>query len=375
MREFIRIGEANLSELLQIKHFEEASPSAKFHLDLMIAYHKGDLAALDLLDRQSVGLQEYQKELSLLAHLRLKRRQHILDLELVQTAESQIHKITNEFWKGELYFFLGLCFEDLNLHSQSIRVYEIATKLLFKVGAKRKSVKSLHNTIAAQDREGKLTKLMISDYQFVAGRAIEVGEFSIAGIGYMNISREYQRLGALDLAVYFSERAFKYLKDDIASLNYFLLIAHQCDLLIQVGRLQEAQLKLNELRLSPFKEIEETIHVLNKKMNLTDANLEDLDHLNLNWQERKNSLSFDSKKIGLGEIETQIIEILSQGPAEREELISQIYGDKVDFETLLNRFKVCLSRLRKKWPGLVIYEKGKYRISNEVAIFKNVFQN
>ena len=376
MENFIKISQSNLSELLTLKNFEVFDTETQFFLDLMITYFQGDEKQLaSLLQEAKTSSFKNNPWLSWLAELRWLKRSNRLTYEKINLIESQVSTKTNCFWAGELLFFIGICYEDLNQHKDSVQVYEKAARILKEYGAERKAVKALHNKLAAEDRQDQLLTCRIADYQFIANQALDVGEKSVAGTCYINISREYQKLGSTEMAMLFANRAQKFLMEDLTSINYFFLVAHQCELCIELKRYKEARLKLNELKIAPFAEIKPVVPLLQAKLENTKSCFqESTDRMNETWRERVNDLARSGKKRGLGEVETQIIEILSRGPADKNSLIQEIYGENVEFFTLLNRFKVCLSRLRKKWPGLIVYENSQYRIANDIAVFENRLQ-
>ncbi|NUM87940.1 MAG: hypothetical protein HUU37_01935 [Bdellovibrionales bacterium] len=48
----------------------------------------------------------------------------------------------------------------------------------------------------------------------------------------------------------------------------------------------------------------------------------------------------------------------------RMELVIALYGGRIDPEAGENRLKNLLNRVRKKYPGLIVTENGRYRIGD-----------
>jgi len=262
-------------------------------------------------------------------------------------------------WLGEIHFVVALAFETLENHEKSKLHYRIAADELARIGAKRKALKADMNHLAADSCIEPDSKRLIADYLFGYRQARKLKEFGIAGTVLNNVSREYHRIGAYAMALKFSNRAVALLERDFGTLHYYLAIVHRAHVLLDLGRSEEAQLDLDRARASTFIEVKSALALLEDKEAAADAK-----HLTPSWRERKATQA----PTPLTELENQLIELLSQEPREKFELMDALYGKKLSFEVRENRFKVLLSRLRTKRPGLIVLKKARYHLSEVASV-------
>lgn len=61
-------------------------------------------------------------------------------------------------------------------------------------------------------------------------------------------------------------------------------------------------------------------------------------------------------------VEERLLNLLLQGKKNRDELCELLWPESVDSETLWNRLKMALKRIKQKSPGLVVFKNGMYQI-------------
>jgi tetratricopeptide (TPR) repeat protein len=215
------------------------------------------------------------------------------------------------------------------------------------------------------------TKRLISDYFFVHNKALEVGEKSVAGLALQNISREYQKMGAVRLALKTIQQSIDLLSSEHGSLNYYLSLVHRCQLFFQSGRREEALLDYESCKVASFLEIQGAVEVLKPYYEGSsvpqDLAPEVEKSLTPTWKER----TLEPIQISAGEsadftrLESDLIRALSSGPKDKFELMQALYGDRLDLDVMENRLKNLLARARKKLPKLIDLEDGKYKIMDE----------
>ncbi|MCM2278550.1 MAG: hypothetical protein NDJ89_10795 [Oligoflexia bacterium] len=47
--------------------------------------------------------------------------------------------------------------------------------------------------------------------------------------------------------------------------------------------------------------------------------------------------------------------------------MEKLYGERLGYETRLNRFKALLATLRKKAPQLIVFEQGRYSLADPLG--------
>ena len=75
----------------------------------------------------------------------------------------------------------------------------------------------------------------------------------------------------------------------------------------------------------------------------------------------------ENAKAKLTVFESKLVELLVEQPRKKEDLVTLLYGNQVDYLSANNRFKVLLSRLRKKRPNLIVSSNGRYQVSDKLV--------
>lgn len=344
---FQEIIESNPMEL-RTNLFEGCSPDLVNYAHALRAYRMGEIS-----DLKRISNEIKCTTILAIVKLRIKIRERLIASEdLIDY--SQILPVIESQWIGEYHFVLAMAYEIIGDQQQAKVSFLKSYQEFENIGFRKKAIKALLNATAANSRvfpDGKY----IADYQFILQKSLEVGELGVAGIALTNISREYQMLGALNLALDYCDRALLLLGTEANTLQYDLILAHRAHLLTQLDRRKEAELCLEHLRTSEFLEVEAALKVLEEK-DLAEKAVDLLP----TWRERQ----FEKEKPEFGELEEHLIQILSGGPKTRSEIISKLYGDKIDSGALENRFFNLLNRIKKKCPGLIKARAGSYYLED-----------
>jgi hypothetical protein len=70
--------------------------------------------------------------------------------------------------------------------------------------------------------------------------------------------------------------------------------------------------------------------------------------------------------ISFSDLENKLLEFIGTEARDRVEIVEHLYGERLNFEVKVNRFKSLIGNLRRKSPHLVICEEGKYRLSEVI---------
>jgi hypothetical protein len=371
-----KIIQARIEELLEYRYLPIESEFAAMYLDVLLPYLKGDVD--ELRSRVKALRQMDQDELLPVAELRLQIREGRLDPHFADSvARAASAEGTSPLWRGECAFVAAMAYEQMGDHQKCKDLYLRASQLLEQGGASRKSVRALQNHVAEESRLFP-QKRLIPDYNYVYRKAKKVRDYGVAGMALMNISREYQLLKAHSAALKFANRALAYAERERGSRCFYLILAHRCHVLMEMGRREEAKLDFDELKAAPFPEVKAVMEVLTKLFFDPSISLTDGSILPANWSERlKETEAPDQagslhkiESIRPAELETTLIQLLDERPRDKFELVSALYGDQIGFVVAENRLKNLLNRVRKKSPGAIVLENGCYRLVQDTLLRK-----
>jgi hypothetical protein len=239
---------------------------------------------------------------------------------------------------------------------------------LKKIGANKKALKASFNAVVL---EGHLypKRRLLNDYHHIAQQALkpEIQEFCVAGTALLNISREYQMMGAMSAALQFANRSIAILERNFGSFSHGMALAHRCDLLISLSRAPEARIDFDMASAFEFKEIQGALKLLAPKLTATStpADVPD-DELLPTWRERRPGTSEGNKTIKLSFLESKLIAFLSRRSRDKVEIMNFLYGRRLPSHVRANRMKSMMSTLRKKSPGSIVFENGKYKIVDPI---------
>src|SRR5690606_27034813 len=112
---------------------------------------------------------------------------------------------------------------------------------LSMISAHKKSLKAKLNELAAESKIYPEKKL-ITDYFLLAKRSLALRESNVAATAFLNISREYQKLGCYLAALRYANRSIRLLGRDFGTLTYYSALVHRAHLFYQLNRPKDAAL-------------------------------------------------------------------------------------------------------------------------------------
>lgn len=371
--DFKQILEASLSELIGLQWtFNEFPETERLYAEALLSYLKGDLERLKNLAREMAGLPR-TSDLDVclrLVRLRLQIRQSTVETGLLDELRSAP---CDPFWRGEVAFVLALGFGSRRDFAQESLAYKQAYAAFTAQGCARKALKSLQNHLAAESSLRPNVRFL-AELLYLFKQARRLREFGMAGLALVDLSREYQKIGALRTALKFANRAVTYLERDVGTIHYYFALAHRCHVLFQLERSVEAMNDYELIRSAPFSEIRETavtlVRMFPETLRASTPPEEELTFAvcaaSPSWQERRAKLENERLRISqcFGELTEKLIFFIGEQPRTRDEIISNLYGNRLDFLILENRFKNLLARVRKKAPGLIIFHNGTYALAD-----------
>lgn len=359
--------EANLEELMTLRLELQILDSHQLQFTYAtVLYHflKNETQELESFIA-SLETEKIPADLWQLMQIRLQYRKLTLSLPQTEAISKEVSAQEMSLFKAESLFVLALSFQRHKFFAQAKQNFEMASEIYRRHDALKKSVRCWGNAIAALSCLHP-ESFLIQEYNSLYNKSFEIEEWPGCVSALTNLSREYQRMGALTFAYEKIQEAQSIAERYMFfSREHHLALLQKAHILFNLQRLAELETLLPILAKSPFQEVSSSTEVLIAKMRQEDIQIKE--HVLPTWVERASeNKEFDIKN-QLETIEAEMIRLLALGPQTKEELIHKLYGDRIDFLNLENRFKNILSRARKKWPGRIILNNEKYEWVDIVA--------
>jgi len=154
-------------------------------------------------------------------------------------------------WQGEFLMLCAAARERQEKFAEAIGDYKAAAKSFLRFGVKGKSLRARFNAITLTSHVDP-SKNLVREYFFLYREARKLRQFTVMASASLNISREYQRLGAFKLALKFANQSIACGSPDLGGQVYFLAVAHRAHVLYDLGRGAEARLDLEEAQTAQF---------------------------------------------------------------------------------------------------------------------------
>ena len=376
---------SKLEELIELKAQAHSWPKPwVFYLSAMISYLKIDTISLEadfkniekaIKEIKFTESSKYYLEDYSIVKLFIEARLQIRKLNFNDQIMSQLNKInlTEDLLIGERAFVQALFFGQCNDYQLEQEYYEKSYVHFKKAGAMAKALLSLQNAIASEASIYPDRRFTI-EYNHLLQQAIHYKLFSTAGLCALNISREYQLIGAHLMALKMANKSLEYLQEDFGTQQYGLALCHRAQLLVEMSRTEEAQLDLDG---STLVETPEVSNARSYVLNLMQGNtIQVIGRNSSAWIDRKSKLSLPLS-YSFGRAEESLLVALSQKPMDKNEILEILFEDeisKLDYEVVINRFKNLLSRVRKKAPELIVFDGNKYSLSNTSMQFMTLLR-
>ncbi len=272
---------------------------------------------------------------------------------------------------GEAYFVLAMAEESLSNEQMAWHYWNLCQRQLEIFGLKKKALKALHNRLATESRI-EPSKRLIPEYRELILKCEALNEKVVLANAELNISREFQLIGALNVALRHAERAVALTSEfQPGGLQYFLSIAHRCHLFIELEKISIAAVDFEELQTALFPEAIAIAKVLELQLNkqlYVKMQVHGEADITASWAERYENILAKvpaGAKVTYTTLEQKIIDALTDGPKTRFELIELLFDNIGDVFALENRLKQILFRIRKKAPGLIELRDQRYMFTEK----------
>jgi tetratricopeptide (TPR) repeat protein len=356
----IQIIEASQAELAALEIRDDLPASLEFYRKVLLAAQSGDIKELESLLAQIRTENSWKSDFPCLETL-TELRLCFLKGKHEQVSRIEIPK--TDFWRGEFLLLQAASFEKLERFTDAIAHYKQASKGFASSGIKGKALRARFNAVTLLSHLDP-SKNLVRDYFFLYREARKLKQFTVMATALLNISREYQRIGANKMALKFANKTIACASADMGGLIYFMAVAHRAHVLRELGRATEAKIDLEEAKTAPFPEVQAAVSVL-ERMFESQAQIQE-GALSRSWQERLAALSVDgAHPAKLSETEEKLLEFVSRAPQNKFDIMEHLFGKKMDPFVAENRLKNLIFRLRRKAPGLLIFDGDRYFLSDQ----------
>lgn len=250
-------------------------------------------------------------------------------------------------------------------NEDACELFQLAYQKLEKLGAKKKALKAYQNLLISKTRVYP-NKKYIQDYEFLASKAEEIVENAVESMCYHNISRELFYVGAFELALVYSNKALRLLKEDSRTVHYFEALLHRCHLYIKLGHFDKAHADFQYAKTSDHLSTQDAVEAIKQLLQGKTESVE-FDHIEPCWKV-KLDLNGSRKTIKFSKTETKFLDFVKSEPKERIEIIDHLYGADAHYESSLNKLRVLIHRLKKKAPKLLVEDDSKIGIKDDIYL-------
>lgn len=353
-------------ETLRLLKLESASrpeeAAQETYVSFMIAFFRLDLERMKLILAKSEQSDSMTPEwLKRLFQLRVMIREDVQPEPLRQFEKTFNELPTEDYQRGEILYSLGVAYHALKLYSEAEDRFLQASALLEKAGADKKSLRALMSSLASYSCVNPQSRLFF-EYSTLCRKALRISDYQTAGTCLVNISREYQRLNLLQAALEVIEEAGRLFEEHaLGSREHALAIVQRAHLLFQLKRTREATRELEVATMNRHPEVQSAVRCLAEMFQVEDR-AENSNQILPTWQERQEE---EPEKKSLGRLETLVMELISQSPKTRNELVEKVYGSSIESDYTHARIKNILARIRKRFPGLIYFDGEKYFVTDQ----------
>lgn len=362
-KDLSRLIEASVEELLRME-LEELPAHLEFYRQTLLLFHRGDTEGLGrhLKKTDSLTGHPHAEIVCLCSELRRQILAGKPDVALMNRLAS--NAVPSQ-WRGEACVLVAYAWELHEDFESALRLHKKAALWLTKIGAHGKSLRARSNMIANLSNVEPERRL-IPEYLYLNREAARLGQWNVVATTFLNVSREYQAMGAFGVALRYCGQAIEACASDLEGQIYFLAILHRAHLYFQTGRPLDARADLELASTSDFPVVN-AAHAELRKILGEAAGAEETRLAPLTW---KNRAEKDGKIQRLSAVEEKLIAYLAEKPRSKFEIADHLWGADTHPLTAENRLKNLIHRVRKKAPGLIVFEQETYFLSDADPHFK-----
>ncbi len=353
---------------LELRAKDENEKLALLYAKVLSAYFQSDIPLLEKFTSKLKSFEDISPVHKTLYNISLAR----MDIRKFTIRSSRLEELVQlgtktPDWLGEIFFICGNSYSRIEEYYKSRDAYLKSYDYYNKIGLEKKGLLALQNYVAA---DGMLhpEKRAIPELQMIIEKAKLIRANDIEGLVSMNLSIEYENIGAREAALSYARSAFELLAGHKETYQYFSAACHLCRLLFEMKHLQEASNLLAIIKTSRLPEIKANIKMLEQLKDGATSVTPPKEHVLPWWS---NDFNGKCKELKLGKLGEKLVRFLIDGAKTKKEIIIHLYGDSIEYSSLENRFQVLLSRIRKNNRELIVLQDdGSYSLKPMELEFK-----
>jgi hypothetical protein len=369
MSRILEIFEAGIDDLDDLLLQGRLDRVSEIYARAKHAYLRADLESLRVCFDTLPGLLKKvpasaQETLPCLIGLRLRIREGEVFEE--KTLESLRRKVARypAPWPAEGLMLLGLIAMNQGLSALSDRWFHQASLEMQKLGLHKNALRAELNSLSSRSHIEPDKKRLIRASFRLLERARAADEPGVQGVVLLNLSWEFFRARALQIALLYANQSVSALEPLNGKIDYYRARIQRALVLRAMERNAEAEEDLEACAICSFPEIHAARRVVERE------DLGDLEkHLSPAWRIRRDHLAGKKQKgawlTPLTPTQNKLLELLAEKPRSRTELVEAFYGKVRDMESAYNRLNVTLIRLQKVIPELIVKDGARFTLSEE----------
>jgi len=355
----------DLSQLRNLNSSQFENSNVELYSEILTNYLSHDLNRLKRLVSIAESRQHLNDDSKFIyrcAYLRLSIREFSITKEKIKYLEEVLD--SKSVWYAEMCFILGYASDKFNDNEKSLIFFKKAYNKFNEMGLYKKAIRSLANSIAAKSRID--TDLnCISDLTYLLSESIKYNEFITANRTSIHLSREYLKLGCVQLAFKFANSAINYAQENIGTIDYYEAYLNRCHIYAELGFYRDSRLDYQIIIASRFESTQSSMLNILKKFPQLTENL-----MPISYNKPQNSMFWSESQISfninsVGDLAEKIIEFLASGPKSKTEICHYLYGDKIETTSAEARLSNVLTRLKKQNNKLFAYTNGFFHLIEE----------
>lgn len=359
--------ELPLASMQSLRPSMKMNPVYLAYADAVMAYLAADFPrhkeAIRNLEAQVESCSEDARVALSLARARLEIRDRAVTSGTVQSLDCSFKSISSDdLWRGEVAVVFARVLEVLFRDQEAEMIYQYLSEWCAKHGFKKRAMLFRLNRIAAYSRchpEGNY----IVEYQSVVRDARKIRDHGTAAIALLNISRELHASGAFYTALRYVNRCIALYSREKNTLACYLAHVHRAHIYLGLGAPDKAQEDMTIAGQSYHAEIIASLRQLKSLQITGNFDQETLSDLTISWREKVRMNVAQEQDVIFASLEDALIRCLALGPKTRDQLMRYLWGDHIDPESRIMRFKRLVQRIRKKRPELLECRNGQYSLS------------
>lgn len=352
--QFIEFDSNNLFLMLNNAiQFESLTPEEKFYLEFLFYYLTNNLNGMIKLNSNKISIVKssiLKEIIKIRINLKQGHNEKIDPFNIDYLSEK------DSVLEAEYHFVCGLYHQITHDFRAMFLSFDKAEKIFNINSFQEKELKSAHNSVTAMSHQNPSPEF-IHYYRRLLSKSEKVKNISIQRMCLHNISVHFLKLGAEKIALKYAYLSLKLFDSLEYNHDHYLALLNVSKIHISQKNTSWDRVELEQCLLSEFSDIKKIAQILNDDF--------------LKIEKFNPPLSYISNRIesfNLTQKENQVFTLLLEKNILQSDLIKELFGDKIDIYSGINRANNLISRVRKKTNYKIIIENGYYKMINNIEI-------